>query len=219
MVCLDSRDELRGELLELARNELNVHQLDFVESVDELLTCQLLPNNKLLGPRFGERFPAVRAALATLDVAAARARLREGGLSLDVQGERIELAEDEVLVREQPREGLSVSSAGGIHVAVDTVLTSELIAEGLAREVVRRVQTLRKNANLNLDDRIVTFYQADGALAEAIEQWRDTIGAETLSTELSPGHPEDGMITDQYQVDGQTLGLGVRKVEACEDES
>jgi isoleucyl-tRNA synthetase len=129
-----------------------------------------------------------------------------------VEGEDVELASEEVLVREDPREGLAVASERGITVAVDTVLTPELVAEGLAREVVRRVQNLRKEAGFNLDDRIVTTYQAGEALAQAVEAWRDFIAAETLSVELLAGPPDEGVAVGEYRVDGQALTLGVRKV-------
>ncbi|RLC84812.1 MAG: isoleucine--tRNA ligase, partial [Chloroflexi bacterium] len=137
--------ELDDELVALVRDELNVKRVEFVEDVADLVSYRLLPDNKVLGPRFGRRFPAVRAALAALDPVAAVRRLRTGlPLRLEVEGEEVELAPEEVLVREEALEGLAVASERGVTVAVDTVLTPDLLTEGLAREVVRRVQNLRK---------------------------------------------------------------------------
>ncbi len=213
-------DALDDELVTLVRDELNVKQVAFVDDVSDLVTYRLLPDNKLLGPRFGKRFPAVRAALAAQDPLAAVRRLRaklplrlELALSgaEGVEGEEVELTPDEVLVREESREGLAVASERGVTVAVDAVLTPELVAEGLAREVVRRVQNLRKEAGFNLDDRIVTTYQADGELAEAIEVWRAFVAAETLSVELRAGPPDEGATVSEDRVAGHTLGLGVRR--------
>jgi isoleucyl-tRNA synthetase len=216
-------DGLDEELVALVQDELNVKQVTFVDDVSDLVTYRLLPDNKVLGPRFGKQFPAVRAALAAQDPLAAVRRLRaklplrlELGLSEaeGVEGEEVELSPDEVLVREEPQEGLAVASERGVTVAMDVVITPELAAEGLAREVVRRVQNLRKEAGFNLDDRIVTTYQAEGELAEAIEAWRDFIAAETLSVELRAASPDvdEGVTVGEDQVSGHALILGVRKM-------
>ena len=220
--------ELDDELVALVQDELNVKQVAYVDDMSDLVTYRLLPDNKVLGPRFGKRFPAVRAALlalstaegSALDPLAAVKRLRAGlplrlELALSeaegVEGEEVELAAEEVLVREEPQEGLAVASERGVTVAVDAVLTPDLVAEGLAREVVRRVQNLRKEAGFNMDDRIVTTYQAEGELAEAIETWHDFIAAETLSVELRAGPPDEGATVGEDQVGGHSLGLGVHR--------
>jgi len=204
--------DLDGELVALVRDELNVKRVEFVEAVEDLVTYRLLPDNKVLGPRFGKRFPAVRAVLAAQDPLEAVRRLRASlPLRREGEGEEGELAPEEGLVREEPRQGLAVASERGVTVAVDTIITPELAAEGLAREVVRRVQNLRKEAGFNLDDRIVTTYQAEGDLAEAIEAWRDFIAAETLSIELRAGPAEEGIMMGEKQVAGHMLRLGVRK--------
>ena len=204
--------ELDQELVDLVHDELNVKQVAFVDDVSDLVTYRLLPDNKVLGPRFGKRFPAVRGQLAALDPLAAVRRLRGGlPLEIEVEGEQLELAPEEVLVQEEPREGLAVASERDVTVAVDTVLTPELKAEGLAREVVRRVQNLRKEAGFDLDDRIVTTYQAEGELAEAIEAWLSLIAAETLSIELRAGSPDDGATVLEDRVAGHPLRLGVRR--------
>jgi len=103
-----------------------------------------------------------------------------------------------------------VLSQGGVTVALDTTLTPELLAEGLAREVVRRVQTLRKEADLQLDDRIVTTYETDAELAEVIAAWADYIRAETLSDALVAGLPQADARSESHEVDGHPLMLGVR---------
>jgi len=221
LVHLESGTGKLGEdLMALVRDELNVKQVIFVDDVSALVTYRFLPDNKVLGPRFGKRFPAVRAALAAQDPLTAVQRLRaklplrlELALSEaeGVEEEEVELSPEEVLVREEPREGLAVASERGVTVAMDVALTPDLVAEGLAREVVRRVQNLRKEAGFNLDDRIVTTYQTEGELAEAVEAWREFIAAETLSVELRAGPPDEGATVGEDRVDGHSLRLGVRK--------
>jgi isoleucyl-tRNA synthetase len=212
LVHLESSDGgLGDELLALIKDELNVKEIEFVRAAEELVTYRLLPDNKILGPRFGSTFPAVRKALSELDPAAAVKRLRANlPLRLEIEGEQVELLPEEVLVQEQPQKGLAVASERGVTVAVDVVLTPELVAEGLARDVIRRVQNLRKEAGLNLDDRIVTTYQAEGELAEAIETWRELITSETLSVELCAGPPSEGSATSEEQIAGHPLTLGIR---------
>jgi len=204
--------ELDEELIALVQDELNVKQVDFVDDASDLVSYRLLPDNKVLGPRLGKRFPALRAALSALDPLTTVKRLwAKLPLLLEVEGEQVELAPDEVLVREEAQEGLAVASERDVTVAVDVVLTPELVDEGLAREVVRRVQSLRKEADLNLDDRIRTTYQAEGELAEAVEAWRDFIAAETLSVELAAGSPAEDAFVGEDQVSGRALKLGIRK--------
>jgi isoleucyl-tRNA synthetase len=211
LVYVEGIETLDEELAELVRDELNVKELAFVQSEDQLLSYRLLPNNKLLGPRFGSQFPAVRRALAELDPSMARKRLAADlPLRIEVADETVELAPGEVLVQAEPREGLSVASDRGTTVAVDTRMTPELITEGLARDVIRRIQNLRKAAGLNLDDRIITTYATDDELAKAIEDWRDMVMAETLSMELRAGEPM-GAVVDEDQVGGRSIKLGVRR--------
>ncbi len=214
LVHLDpSVGTLDEELWAVVEDELNVKEVVQVADAGDLVTYQVMPNNALLGPRFGARFPAVRAALAAQDPMAVARRVQAGlPVHLTVDGEEVELAPEEVLVQEKPKEGLAVASERGVTVAVDVVLTPELRAEGLAREVVRRIQNLRKDAGFELDDRIVTVYRAEGNLAEAIAAWRDYIAAETLSVELRAAEPEAGMAVAEDRVDGMPLRLGVRRV-------
>ncbi len=203
---------LDGELVTLVQEEMNVKEVSFVKELGDLVTYRLLPDNRVLGPRFGGRFPALRAALTGLEPAAAVRRLRAGvPLHLEVEGEEVELAPEEVLIQEEPQEGLAVASEKGVTVAVETALTPDLRAEGLAREVIRRVQNLRKEAGLELDDRIVVRYQAEGELAEAVEAWREYIAAETLAVEWAAGEPEPGMQVEEFRVEGHRLQVGLRR--------
>ncbi len=215
-VHLDTPIDLREELITLVQDELNVKEVVFTQELSDLISYRLLPDSQKLGPRFRDRFPAVKDALESIDdPVQTQGRLAADlPIHVEVKGETIELAPDEVLVRRESREGLAVGSQHGVTVAVDIEITSELAAEGLARDVVRRVQNLRKEADFSLDDRIVTAYEAEEELAEAIDAWRDYIAEETLSVEVREVDPEsddvDVMIEDQ--VEGHWLKIGVRKV-------
>ena len=208
----DVRGELTDELVAIVADELNVKQFEFVEEEGRLVSYRLLPDNKILGPKFGPRFPKVRAALADADPALVVKRVGAGlPVTLEVEAKSVELAPEEVLIQTQPAEGLAVAVDKGVTVAVDAVITPELRAEGRAREVVRRVQTMRKDADFNIEDRITTWYAAEGELADVMVAWGDYIRAETLSTELVAGEPPADAYTETHQVEGASIKLGVKR--------
>ena len=204
-----------GSLDELVIEELNVKALEFVQQEAELVEYEigLLPN--ALGPKHGKRFPLLRRATSAQD-AGALARRFQAGLSaiveLDDGGPAVELLPEEVEVRTHGREGYAVAEEKGLVVAVDVTLSPELAREGLARDLVRRVQTMRKDAGFQLDDRIVTTYDAGDELQGVVEEWGDYIQAETLSQELVQGPvPDDVDGKESFTLGGYELTLGVKK--------
>jgi isoleucyl-tRNA synthetase len=206
------RAELSDELIDIVSDELNVKGFEFVADPEVLVAYRILPNNKLLGPKFGAQFPQVRAALERLDPTEV-ANLAEAGelVPITVNGQTIRLSPEEILVDTQPVEGLAVSADKMVTVAVEAAITPSLRAEGLAREIVRRVQAMRKNADFNIEDRITTYFLAKGELADVFETWADYIKAETLSTELIAGSPPGGAHIENHKVDGMDFTLGVQQ--------
>jgi isoleucyl-tRNA synthetase len=200
--------------LALVTDELNVKSLEFAENEAELVTYRLMPENRALGPKFGPLFPKVRAALAAADPQTAVLTLRAGRpLVLNVDGQAVELTAGDVVITPQPRAGLAVKAEGEYVVALDTAITPELRAEGLAREFVRRVQDLRKTGGFDIADRIRTHYNASEGLAEAVAAWAAYIRAETLSVDLLPGSVPAGAAAAEDSFDGETLALGLVRVE------
>ena len=204
-----------GSLDELVTEELNVKTLEFVEQEADLVEYEigLLPN--ALGPKHGRRFPLLRRAVGEQD-AAALARRFQAGLAVTVEmsdgGPAVELLPEEIEVRTHGREGYAVAEEKGVLVAVDVTLTPELTQEGLARDLVRRVQTMRKDAGFQLDDRIVTYYEAGAEIQAVVEQWGDYVRTETLSQELVVGPvPGDVDRQESFALGGHPLALGVKK--------
>jgi len=180
--------ELSDELAEIVTDELNVNGLEFVKNVNQLVSYRVLPNNRLLGPKFGSQFPDVRAALDALDGAVVNDKVSAGEVvTIVLDGEDVILTAEEVLVEVQPAEDLAVATDKGITVAIDTVLTDELRMMGLAREFVRRVQDVRKQADFNISDRISVLYQASPNLKAAVEAQSEYIQNEVLAVELGEG--------------------------------
>lgn len=207
-----ARRELRPALVEIVQDELNVKELTFVEQAENLTTYRILPNNQLLGPKLGKDFPKVRAALNALPPAEVAGRVNAGeNVSVVVEGRTIELEPQEILVQTEASAGLAVAADKVVTVGIDTTISPALRAEGLTREVVRRIQAMRKEADFDIADRITTWYQADGEIAEAIASWREYIQAETLSLELLAETPPETAFRKEHKIEGQKVLLAVQK--------
>jgi isoleucyl-tRNA synthetase len=204
----DDLNELAGVLME----EINVKAIEVVSEVGELVDYKLLPNNRVLGPRFGKLFPKVRASLMALDPAAAARTLEEGGvITLSVAGETISLSNQDVLVQTESRGGLAVASDKGVTVAVDTELTAELVQEGYARDLVRTINNMRKEAGLEISDRIHLAYEAPGEVASAFTNFVDYIQQETLALSSTAGGLENATHQQTTMVGGQEVTLALRR--------
>jgi isoleucyl-tRNA synthetase len=152
-------------LSELVRDELNVRELRFVSEADELGEVEVKPNYRSLGPRFGKQMPMVAAAVAGLDPARAAAALRNGEtVAIDVGGSEHPLSADDLLLTMKPLEGYQVEREGSHAVALELEIDSSLRAEGLAREVVHVVQSRRRDAGLEVADRIRLMLDGDAEL-------------------------------------------------------
>jgi isoleucyl-tRNA synthetase len=204
------------ELAEMLAEEINVKQIEVVSEVGELVDYKLLPNNRLLGPKYGADFPKIRRALLELDPAQAVAALQETGqLTLTVDDETIVLDEEEVLVQTESRGGLAVASDRGVTVAVDTELTPELLQEGYARDLVRVVNTMRKDAGLEIEDRITLHYEMpeDPEVAAALRNHGDYIADETLARTLVPELPEEAFYRETVEVGESKFTLALDRVD------
>jgi isoleucyl-tRNA synthetase len=206
----------REDLLELAdvlSEELNVKAIEIVSEVGELVSYKLLPNNRVLGPKLGQNFPAVRQALGALDPAQAAARLQAGeALEIAVDGQVYWLEGDDILVQTESRGGLAVASEKGVTVAVDVNLTPELVQEGYARDLVRTINSMRKDAGLDISDRIRVGYEAEGDVAETLRAYAGYISQETLATELVPVLLDGAGLTQAADIGDGRLVLSLSKV-------
>jgi isoleucyl-tRNA synthetase len=201
-----------ARLSELALDELNVRELRFAARREEFVRHEVKPNFRLLGKRFGKRMPALKAALGAADGDALAAALeRDGALHLDLDGERIALAPEELEVRLVERAGLATAGDRELLVVLDTRLTPELVAAGRAREVVHKIQSARREARLDYADRIALVYRAHPELEAAIDVHRARIARETLIAAWRPagGEATELLATD---VDGYELAFALEKL-------
>lgn len=191
-------------LEQLLKDELNVKVVRYVSEADELGRFELKPNYRSLGPRFGKQMPQVAAAVAALDPA----RLRDGGRAgINLDGKDHEIGPDDVTVVLQPLEGYQVERSGTHAVALNLELDDELRREGLAREVVHAVQAARKNAGLDVDDRITLALAGDDDLLAAAREHRDYVAGETLATSLEFDGARDE--SQSAEIDGRRLSISV----------
>ena len=173
---------------DLVLDELNVKEIRWAERRGEFVTHEVRPNFRVLGKRLGAKMKSVQAAMLALDGdALAEAIERDGRIELEIDGETIALATEEVEVRLNEKPGMATAGDRELLVVLDTQLTPELVAEGRAREVVNRIQAARKEAGLDYADRVRVRYRAAPELEAAIGRHRDWIAGETLAVEWAPG--------------------------------
>ncbi len=194
-------------LSELVRTELNVKELEFVSEEGELVSYEVKPNYRTLGPRFGKSMPQVAAAIAALDpdhVAGAIRGDRRIGINLD--GHDHDLEPDDLTLVMQPLEGYEVEHEAGRAVALSLELDDELRREGLAREIVHAIQNARKESGLDVSDRIGLTLGGDGALVEAAREHEAYIAGETLATSVA--YDGDGLQMTAT-IEGRELKIGL----------
>jgi isoleucyl-tRNA synthetase len=181
--ALDSHKE---QILE----ELNVKDIEFIARDAGLVSYTIKPNLPKLGKQYGKLLPQIRQALMDADGAEiAGAAARGEGFAIEVAGQTISLEGDDVLIETHSAEGYSCEADSGYLAALDTTLDDDLIAEGLAREVVRSVQDARKQAGLEVSDRITLGVSGSAAVEAALEKHRDYVMNETLATRWQVGQP------------------------------
>jgi isoleucyl-tRNA synthetase len=197
------------------RDELNVKDIEYLQSAEQYITYTVLPDLKRLGPRLGKRLPMLKQKLAELDAASLLAKLKtDGQVTLNVADGDVVLDNDDIQVRLQAKPGWSAAQGTRCVVILNTELTDDLLAEGLAREVVRAIQDRRKEMSCDFTDRIaVGLVSDDAALAAAVEHFGEVIRGETLAVELVR-KPLPGADASEIKLDGKSLTLYVKVVPA-----
>ncbi len=219
-VTLVADDRVRPHVerfAELLKDELNVKQVRWAERRGDFVHHEVKPIFPKLGKRLGKRMPLLKELLALADGDALAEELeRAGRIAVDLDGEPVELAADEVEVKLIEKEGLATAGDSELLIALEIALTPELIAEGCAREVVHHVQAARKEQDLDYDDRIRVRYRAAPELAAAIAVHGKWIAGETLAVELAEDEEDgaDGAGADLHEapVDGLAFAFRIDRV-------
>ncbi|MFX1542768.1 MAG: isoleucine--tRNA ligase [Promethearchaeota archaeon] len=209
-VGMDKERDVVMRYADLVGDELNVKHVRLLDVTGEVVSYQLKPLPKQLGQKYGSHFPALRNAILGLDPRESSTHLQAGeSIEVEVNGEKFEILPDEVEVIVEAKEGFSTASEGGYLAALTTELTPELELEGLAREFVRRVQNVRKSADLNVNDRIDIQYSSSSRLAEAVESHQQYITEETLANSLKQAKKPAGDYREEYKFGDENLMIAI----------
>jgi isoleucyl-tRNA synthetase len=209
VVASDAERSAIERLADVVASELNVKELDFVHEEAELVSYRVKPNYRSLGPRFGKNMPQAAAAVEALDAEHVASALEDGsGSGISIDGKDHTLSADDVNLVMEPLEGYQLEAEAGHAVALELDLDDVLRREGLAREVVRAVQEARKQAGLEVSDRISLELSGDDELLEAAREHEAYIAGETLAT--SVGYGADGA-GERATIEGRELLIAVSK--------
>jgi len=190
--------------------EINVKAIEFIDASSPIVRKTANANFKVIGPRFGKQVNAVAKRIKEMSSAEVVLLEQNGTFSTEVNGTPITITRDDVTISAQSIEGWLVESADGLTVALDTTLTAELINEGLAREFVNRVQNMRKDAGLQVTDRIRIHFESSNRVAEAIGRMSEYIKSETLATQLTAGR-DGAEHWEKWDIDGESCEIGISK--------
>jgi isoleucyl-tRNA synthetase len=202
-----------GELTPLLAAELNIKKVEFISSADDLVTLQAKPNFRSLGKKFGKNTPLASEAVHALSSEALREFEAGKPLYVSVENESRELSAEDLTVVRRASGEMVVKEEGGYFAALDPVVTRELRLEGLARELVSRIQKLRKELGFAVSDRITLFVGADAEIQEAMKAFQKWIAEEVLAVRISIGDKIEGThATHAFDLDGQSVDVALERV-------
>jgi isoleucyl-tRNA synthetase len=208
----DEQQTAVKRLSELILDELNVKAIDFSDQIGEFATYTVNPNFKQLGPKYGRAVQAIAKAVRSTDAFALKNELdTTGEWQIEADGVTYTLESEDIEVRSQPREGYMVEADAQKFVALSIELTHELTLEGFARELVNKIQQMRKEADFNISDRISLSLKSTPIIHEAFNAHRDYITRETLTTHVADSYGESSFVKSQ-KVNGETATIGVQQI-------
>ena len=192
--------------------ELNIKSLEFVGDLSGFVQYTFKPQLRILGKKLGKRLAAVREALAALDGAKAKAQLDEtGAITVATPDGEVSLTEEELLVEAAQREGFTSVSDRGLTVALDTTLTQALIEEGFVREIVSKVQSMRRDAGFNVTDHIRVYHQGSPVVEKVLKDNETGVLGDVLGDSVIYGTLSG--YTADWDINGEQTSLGVEKVD------
>ncbi len=186
MIPIDSqqqKEEIEA-VADLIKHEVNIKTIELLEDASDILVKQIKPNFKALGPRFGKDMKLISNAITSFTAEDIKKIEQNGNLDVVINGKNITLGLDDVEITSQDIEGWLVANEGSLTVALDVTITDDLRKEGIARELVNRIQNLRKDSGFEVTDRIDVMLQKDDPIVEAIASNKEYIKSETLTEEL-----------------------------------
>ena len=208
-VLVDGKYEaIISDLTDLIKEELNVKEVVFEKELDKYMNFSLKPNFRAAGPVFGSKVKAFGGAMAKVNAAEFVAQMEaEGKVAIDLDGETFEVTRELVDIRIAAKEGFAVAMENNIFTIVDTTLTDELIDEGLARELISKVQQMRKQKDFEMMDNITITIEADDAVKAAVAKHAEYIQKETLAVAIA-----EAEVAEKFDLNGHKTGIAVERV-------
>ena len=206
-----AEEEISQFYLDIIRDELNVKAIEYKSDVSDLTSYNFKPQLKTLGRRFGKNINAVKEILANLDGQAAMKELKsEGTLTITVDGVAEALTEEDLLIEAAEVEGFVSNTDHGVTVVLDTNMTPELLEEGFVREIISKVQTMRKDAGFEVMDHIQVSYDTSDDVTEIFDRNKETISSEVLADSVVAG--AQGDLVKEWNINGKQVTLGVTRL-------
>ena len=211
LVKADEEGKLSDELLALLADELNVKEIERVTDDSEFVGYSLKPQLKTLGPKYGALLGGIREFFNNCDATAIVKCVEAGDIyKTEIKGTTVEFSKEDLLISTENKSGYVAESAGGITVILDTNLTEELVDEGIARELVSKLQTMRKEAGFDVTDHIAIGYDGEGRVVEVIgNTFKAEITSDVLADSISR---EIKGYTKEWDVNGEKITLSVDKI-------
>ena len=200
-------DAVRGMILD----EVNVKSIEYVDTSSGVVNRTAKANYQTLGRRLGKRMKAAAAAIAALDDQQITGYIDSGRISLDLDDGPLDLGEGDIDIVSSGVDGWLVQSVEGSTVALDATLTKDLLLEGISREIVNRIQNLRKQADYDVTDRIRVEYATSGVIRESLGEYAEVVRNETLALELHPADEPAGDLVESFEIEDQVITIGVRR--------
>ena len=196
---------------DIIADELNVKEVKFADDVESFISYSFKPQLRTVGPKYGKLLGGIRQALTDIDGTAAMNELRTNGvLKLDINGNDVELTEEDLLIETAQTEGYVSESDGETSVVLDTNLTPELIEEGFVREIISKIQTMRKEAGFEVMDKIVVYAHGNDKIQDVMKAHEDEIKSEVLADEMVLGET-DGYVKE-WNINKEAVTMGVKKL-------
>ena len=196
---------------DIIADELNVKEVKFADDVESFISYSFKPQLRTVGPKYGKLLGGIRQALTDINGTAAMNELRTNGvLKLDINGNDVELTEEDLLIETAQTEGYVSESDGETSVVLDTNLTPELIEEGFVREIISKIQTMRKEAGFEVMDKIKVYAHGNDKIQEVMKAHEDEIKSEVLADEMVLGET-DGYVKE-WNINKETVTMGVKKL-------
>nr|WP_242861383.1 DUF5915 domain-containing protein [Cellulosilyticum ruminicola] len=201
---------LPQDFIDIVAEELNVKHVEFTTEAADFISYTFKPQMRTLGPKYGKMLNAIRTALTELDGVTAMAELNANGvLKLAIEGQEIELTRDDLLISTAQKEGYVAAADNGYTVVIDTHLTEELLEEGLVREVISKIQTMRKEADFEVQDHIEVAYTGNEKIGAIMAKNAEYIASEVLANSVTEG-TVDGY-TKEWKINGEAVTFSVKK--------